>query len=1519
MATQHTFLASRKHAPPRPILTCNLTAFRTAPDITRPRYEFVWCNNLLTPTISTYDYDTTNDPNNTTTEYAPQSGFLSSASATMARAAVLPPSPVKRGARTAPRTTLTKTTASTAAKKKAPARMPVKSATLSDTDDTEDELGMMMKEQQKPGRPRGNSAARPAARPATKATARGKKSTPPAQEEALAGLDDESGAAKAEPPKKRVGRPRKNPLPEEPAVAKLEAAPKPRGRPKGSQNTSKPTTTCKTTRKATEAENTSDELGPTKIIINPNAIRSNLLRGPAKKKTVTFQDPTDSGVDEEVKPAASTAGRKKAATKDAGKTGLGSTPVRKNSAVTGRGRKPAAAKKDDSQPLSPKKAKQVAKSLSAYASSDGEEDELSAAKDDSRSPIRLLVHSPAKDITERVGMASPVRKINFTPKKTPTIIDENGDLKFPTPKHGSSTTGLSSPVRRINFTPNHSRNAVADNGHLALPPGKSIDFSDSVFMSSPARRPEASPSPFKFSLRDTPNGGFSHSVPAPNFTPGRESPLKMSPRKGHLAASFSGTPSKAATPLFQAQSSLIQSPAKRIASPFKTSLFSSKATIREENADTFAGSAMKARKFASPSKDFQPFGGDEDLDMVEEVARDIFGIELQSDRKSSSASPFLNESPKTEPVEDVAATPAKAAEDEAMSEYSDENVEPVPEHRSTHNEAAEYDVMSGSEDADIDEKLEELQEEIRREPEDMGTFCFNTMEELQEPFQNLEQPRIFDFAVDSDEVDPNEESAVQDQGEREPIFGNANLSFSAFRTHTRTGRSRGTANVPIGSRGLASTGENEQHEDYIASIRYPDEEQEMESEQEDIPDNDFTFAQSEIAFSVTPQPRSPFQQDSTYQQMYEDEQITSPFQIMQSVPPLAPTPLAGEMTPVSIRQEEAQASVKSIDRLFDINYSPRPLAQESPFDTTQTEILSPVAPSVSNTPRVQNNRKSVAGVDLGFTPLAERFDNWDTNIAIQERTPRPRRRGVFSLVGPLDKATEINPPAQEDDVSYPDLSRTPLTNTPSLFTDLPLRLSVSPTRSPARSSLAEHDPEMIESPGKSDIYEDEESVVLENEEIKQVEQQEETAAHESSDNEAMDSSDEDKENLDTAPPAPATPVRPVPGQSRMVHTVSKVPLKAEGDLPRKRGHSLASASPTRSSPRISKPIFPQLTCSMPSFSPHNAPRMCRSPSPKRRCSAPRRSSGKVTDVTPTKAPSVAASPAKTPRPNFNPSSQALRGAVVHVDVHTTEGEDASGIFLELLQQMGARCVKSWSWNPRASLSPADDADSKEANSKVGITHVVYKDGGLRTLEKVKHAAGLVKCVGVNWVLDCERENKWLEETPYTVDCSIVPRGGAKRRKSMEPRALSNVNGTLVHTAEPSTPSASGRRHGANLGAIETFRKITPPTPVQVPSTPEQSNDRYAIPQTPGYNFANLDAIGMSPATPYFLSNRNKLVQQSCPPKQSQRGLFSAGKPSTRRGLFDVDDDERRKQRTRMEAARRKTNLFKPSAESPLKR
>ena len=105
-------------------------------------------------------------------------------------------------------------------------------------------------------------------------------------------------------------------------------------------------------------------------------------------------------------------------------------------------------------------------------------------------------------------------------------------------------------------------------------------------------------------------------------------------------------------------------------------------------------------------------------------------------------------------------------------------------------------------------------------------------------------------------------------------------------------------------------------------------------------------------------------------------------------------------------------------------------------------------------------------------------------------------------------------------------------------------------------------------------------------------------------------------------------------------------------------------------------------------------------------------------------------------------SNTLKGAVVYVDVHTSEGADASEIFVDLLTHMGARCVKQWVWNPRSSVAVVGDEsnpashDAAACGNKIGITHVVYKDGGRRTLEKVREAKGVVLCVGVGWVLEC---------------------------------------------------------------------------------------------------------------------------------------------------------------------------------------
>jgi hypothetical protein len=1057
-------------------------------------------------------------------------------------------------------------------------------------------------------------------------------------------------------------------------------------------------------------------------------MRSNILRGPAKKKTVTFQEPSDSESDELKGPAA---GNKKVEVTATIKAGLGATPMRKTTGTAVRGRKPAAVKKGAAKPLSPKKDKQVAKSLSAYASSDGEEDELSSAKYDIKSPVKLVIHSPVKEGTEATGLSSPVRRINFTPMKVSSHVDENGELKTSTPKNGSSTTGLSSPVRKINFTPNRSVNAVADNGHLALPPGKSVDFSESVFMSSPARRPEASP--FQFSLRDTPNRGLlfredANSAAEPDLGQGPASPLKMSPKKANLGASFSQSPTKASTP-FSAKTSLIQSPPKRIPSPFKGSLFSSKSSINAastlDDGTTIVLPIPQSKQHILPTggAEHEDLAADQDIEMVEEVARDIFGIELHCYGRSSSISPSPQEHPTVE--EPLELEPAENAFDEPEA------------------------VESCADDIDIDEKLQGIQEEIRREPEDFGTICFSTMEELQKPFENLPEVQHVEHNLVLDDLDDIMETDVEEEDVTEPSAVPELTSEELAQMDTLDGEPEQQLSSPSEpTLGLADlekahspTPSPEILEEYIDLARHAREDveaneaEEAEIESDHSESDEPALAQDESTIQVLALLDTP-------QRVHEAEAIESPLRSAQSIPPVAPTPPTREMSMVS---PNGQDSAKSKDWLFDINSDPRMPAEDSFMDTTQTEIPSPTGHAICDTPNFAGKRKSLVNVDIGFTPLARKFDSWETNTPPQAKPNRPRRRGVFSLVGPLEKPAEHATPVQED-VSYPDLSRTPLADAPSLSAELPLQAEndvvSTPPQSPhtPQSAVPQQEPSEMYSPIRLDIFEDPEFSDFEEMVPEQLQPAEVMKAPESI--EAQDecplSDDDDKENCHSPVIIPATPIRRGIDHLRTVHTVSKVPLKGEGEvsplkLPRKRGHSLESRSPTRASPRMRKPVIFHGSESVPTFSPHKAPRASRSPSPKRRCSTLRRSIGAQPDIQVPQSPSVASSAGKTPRRKSMTSQQALRGAVVYVDVHTTEGEDASGIFVELLQQMGARCFRSWSWNPRSSMSPVDGVDPKE--SKVGITHVVYKDGGLRTLEKVKHAGGLVKCVGVGWVLE----------------------------------------------------------------------------------------------------------------------------------------------------------------------------------------
>ncbi|KAI9879494.1 MAG: hypothetical protein M1830_008370 [Pleopsidium flavum] len=389
-----------------------------------------------------------------------------------------------------------------------------------------------------------------------------------------------------------------------------------------------------------------------------------------------------------------------------------------------------------------------------------------------------------------------------------------------------------------------------------------------------------------------------------------------------------------------------------------------------------------------------------------------------------------------------------------------------------------------------------------------------------------------------------------------------------------------------------------------------------------------------------------------------------------------------------------------------------------------------------------------------------------------------------------------------------------------------------------------------------------------------------------------------------------TPSRVFSQGPRVIHTVSKVPLRPAGEdsplkVPRKRSRSvsgpLSAHKPHPDSGDRDESVTESSTPPETLTEDYNTPTRLGSTAP-------------LTPVTGTW--STIATPARTPRRGLD--AEILKGAIVYVDVYTSEGADASGIFVELLAQMGARCVKQWPWNPRASsgnfsegtgsvrdTAPDTSKETATPGGKVGITHVVFKDGGKRTMEKVRESNGVVLCVGVGWVLDCERENKWLDEADYAVDISMVPRGGQRRRKSMEPRALSNINGSLV-------PADSPAKRIAELSPTKEFLTFSSPTSrresfaIQMslpqPETPASVYNRYEYDDSPSEG---------SPTTPYYLSKGAALVQQTCPPKQTQQSLFPLS------GRIEDQPSERMRQRLLM--ARRKSLQWAPKVGSPLGR
>lgn len=355
----------------------------------------------------------------------------------------------------------------------------------------------------------------------------------------------------------------------------------------------------------------------------------------------------------------------------------------------------------------------------------------------------------------------------------------------------------------------------------------------------------------------------------------------------------------------------------------------------------------------------------------------------------------------------------------------------------------------------------------------------------------------------------------------------------------------------------------------------------------------------------------------------------------------------------------------------------------------------------SRTPSIMPDPKEPSNAGLSFTPLADKFSSWNATSPDElNAAPQSRQaRGVFSLGG-----TGTAVPEEQ------------------IFFELP-------ATTPVRSSFFDDEMDVLHN--QVDQPTDEVGAEQPKEFATFEVSQESQASEEYGDeNEAplklRAEQDAEDPTLTCTPAKVFTPARAVVQQPREFHTVSKVPLRASDDgsplkVPRQRSRSFGG-------PLAVVPSWKQ------SDNIENQDSLIEQPdTPVLKATAVPQTPNSCMNLD-------LETPGRTIRKGVIPD--VLKGAVVHVDVHTSEGADASGIFVDLLTQMGARCVKQWSWNPRASVvdlhhnSASLQASSQEVSaSKVGITHVVYKDGGKRTLEKVRASNGIVLCVGVGWVLE----------------------------------------------------------------------------------------------------------------------------------------------------------------------------------------
>ncbi|KAI5118962.1 hypothetical protein M0805_009373 [Coniferiporia weirii] len=117
------------------------------------------------------------------------------------------------------------------------------------------------------------------------------------------------------------------------------------------------------------------------------------------------------------------------------------------------------------------------------------------------------------------------------------------------------------------------------------------------------------------------------------------------------------------------------------------------------------------------------------------------------------------------------------------------------------------------------------------------------------------------------------------------------------------------------------------------------------------------------------------------------------------------------------------------------------------------------------------------------------------------------------------------------------------------------------------------------------------------------------------------------------------------------------------------------------------------------------------------------------------------------------SLDVLDRCTIFVDVRTEEGEDAGGLFVDMLRSLGAKVP-----------------------TRVGqtCTHIVYKNGLASTSARWKLLdEPRPSVVGIGWVVECAEKREQVDVTRFQVDLDNVNVAGTlKRRRSILPKQMS---------------------------------------------------------------------------------------------------------------------------------------------------